>query len=129
MGAPAAGYMIAPQDTSCTAACDQLGRVCDVEYIQYAAQSLQRCLNIIHDLGKKTPHSGQYEDDNSGCVYINAQGGWGQVMRKNALPQCSGQNRTKQRVCYCKEAVRDSDSQMAEEELIERIRDFLNDSW
>merc|ERR1711890_200968 len=59
--APAAGYMIAPQDTSCTAACDQLGRVCDVEYIQYAAQSLQRCLNIILDLGKKTPHSGQYE--------------------------------------------------------------------
>ena len=60
--------------------------------------------NVIFP-GKTIAREGSFPDSNIGCVYISPNGGWSQVMRKDADPVCNDAHTSnKERLCVCKKS-------------------------
>ena len=98
-------YFLAAGGESCSAACAVRSAECELTAIQYAATSVQICNGIIESLGKRPKTGGQYQDDNSRCMYHPGQTGWYQVMKKDGPTTCAEVNTdsSRRRVCMCDE--------------------------
>ena len=112
---PATGYApggtvsVAPYGTACSAFCAASGQSCDEAATQALAASVGACEAAVTQLGLGWESSGDYADDDAGCVFIDNGPGdrWVQVMDSDGLGTgvtttcASSVSSGKGRVCAC----------------------------